>query len=67
MSYFPPLIIVQTDLKHFSGQPCRIIQKITEPDENHDAEVLPMYIVATSNDGFVTETILEVYPDEIDF
>jgi hypothetical protein len=43
-----------------NGHPVRIVRTITEPDDDHDAEVLPMYVVETS-DG----RQIEAWPEEV--
>lgn len=47
-------------LKHRNGRAVTIMRTITEPDDSHDAEVLPMHAVRF-HDGFETE----LWPDEL--
>lgn len=49
-----------SELKHRNGRAVVIQRTITEPDETHDAECLPMLAVRF-HDGFETE----LFPDEI--
>lgn len=42
------------------GQPCTIVRKITEADDRHDQEVLPMYVVR-----FPDGQEIEAWPEEI--
>ncbi len=42
------------------GQAFTIVRTITEPDETHDAEVLPMYVIRFS-DGVE----IEAWPEEV--
>ena len=42
-------------------QPFDVLAKITEPDDEHDEEVLPMYRIRFA-DGFVTEA----WPEEVE-
>ena len=43
------------------GQKFTILREITEPDDTHDAEVLPMYVIRFE-DGHE----IEAWPEEID-
>jgi hypothetical protein len=43
------------------GEPFEVIGIITEPDDDHDADVLPMYRIRFK-DGFVTEA----WPEEVE-
>ena len=47
-------------LKHRNGHVLTIVRTITEPDESHDAESLPMHAVRF-RDGFEAE----LWPDEL--
>lgn len=49
-----------TSMKHHNGKIVELICTIKEPDDTHDAEVLPMYVVRTA-DG---ETF-EAFSDEL--
>ena len=44
----------------WNGQHCEIVRSIIEPDDDHDAEVLPMRVIRF-DDGFE----LEVWDDEL--
>ncbi len=43
-----------------NGQSCVIIKTIDRPDDTHDAEVLPMYIIE-----FGDEETIEAWPEEL--
>ena len=43
----------------FNGKPFDIVAEITEPDETHDADVLPMYVITCDGITF------EAWPEEI--
>lgn len=43
------------------GTEAAIVREITEPDDEHDAEVLPMYVVRFTSDG----AVIEAWPEEI--
>ena len=47
--------------KERNGQLCEILNIFSEPDANHDAEVLPMYEIRFRTDN----TIIEAYPEEL--
>jgi hypothetical protein len=42
------------------GQHCVVVREINEPDEQHDAEVLPMYVICF-DDG----EEIEAWPEEV--
>lgn len=42
------------------GQPCEVVRAITEPDDRHDSECLPMFVIRF-DDG----TEIEAWPEEI--
>jgi len=42
------------------GQWCEVLRVISEPDENHDAEALPMYAIR-----FEDGTEIEAWPEEL--
>ena len=46
----------------WEGQPFEVLQVITEPTPNFDAEVLPMYRIRFTNDG--TEAL--AWPEEVE-
>ena len=46
--------------KEREGQTCVIVREITEPDDDHGAEILPMYVIRFS-DGVE----IEAWPEEI--
>lgn len=56
----PTFRTVDTSHKARNGQQCAIVRTISEPDETHDADTLPMHVVRFS-DGFE----LEVFDDEL--
>ncbi len=43
------------------GQPFEVVGKITEPDADHDFEVLPMYRIR-----FADGVEIEAWPDEVE-
>lgn len=43
------------------GQAFKVIRKLTEPDDDHDEEVLPMYIIE-----FLDGVQIEAFPDEVE-
>ena len=43
-----------------NGQACRVIRSIVAPDNEHDAEVLPMHVIE-----FADGAQLEVFDDEL--
>lgn len=47
--------------KHREGEEFTIVRKITEPDENHDAEVLPVYIIRFADGEEIT-----AWPEEVE-
>jgi hypothetical protein len=49
-----------SELKHRNGRAVTVLRTITEPDETHDEESLPMHAVRF-RDGFETE----LWPDEL--
>jgi hypothetical protein len=49
----------ETGYRHLNGKPATLLSVITEPDDTHDPECLPMIVIAI--DGIQ----LEVWPDEI--
>ena len=44
----------------YNGQQCTILNKITEADDTHDQEPLPMYVVR-----FANGVQLEAWPEEL--
>lgn len=44
----------------FNGKPFEIIEKITKPDDRHDEEVLPMYVIKCDGVTF------EAWPEEVE-
>ncbi len=43
------------------GQPFTLVRTIDEPDETHDREVLPMYLIR-----FADGVEIEAWPEEVD-
>ena len=43
------------------GEPFTVLAAITEPDADHDAEVLPMYRIR-----FTDGTVIEAWPEEVE-
>lgn len=43
-----------------NGQPFTLIRSITEPDDKHDEEVLPMHVIR-----FEDGTEIEAWPEEV--
>ena len=49
------------DLTRLNGRECIVVDHITEADESHDAEVLPMYRIT-----FAGDLTIEAWPEEIE-
>jgi hypothetical protein len=47
--------------KERDGQPFTVLRTIDQPDDTHDAEVLPMYEIQFTTDG----AIIEAWPEEV--
>lgn len=45
---------------NLNGRPFRVIREITEPDERHDEECLPVYVIQ-----FEDGKQIEAYPEEV--
>jgi hypothetical protein len=46
--------------RKFNGRPFWVLKSITKPDEDHDAEVLPLYLIC-----FSEGQTIEAWPEEM--
>lgn len=49
-----------SNYKDLDGQPCEVLRTISEPDETHDEECLPMYLIRCGSQDF------EAWAEEIE-
>lgn len=54
-----------SDMKEHNGRPFRVSEIITEPDDRHDAETLPMYVIVFTDGKETYPGAIEAWPEEV--